>query len=125
MPSDGARIRYLLDEHYLGRLADGLVAEGIDAIALTAHCPELRGADDQRVLDLAATQKRVVVTEDATTFSAAMSLVPWHVGVIFCHHARYPRTRPGIEKLRKALVALAGDPPPGLGVDPVVWWLAD
>jgi hypothetical protein len=41
------------------------------------------------------------------------------------HHARFPRTRPGLERFRKALVALAADPPAGLGEHPVVWWLAD
>jgi hypothetical protein len=70
MPSDRARIRFLLDEHYPGWLADDLVADGFDAVALTAH-------------------------------------------------------RPGLEKLRKALGALAADPPAGLGEHPVVWWLAD
>jgi hypothetical protein len=27
--------------------------------------------------------------------------------------------------VRKALGGLATDPPPGLGEDPLVWWLAD
>jgi predicted nuclease of predicted toxin-antitoxin system len=125
MASESTRIRLLLDEHYPGWLADGLRAEGIDAIALTAHCPELRGADDRRVLEFAASEGRAVVTEDVTTFGTAIRLVPWHVGVIYCHHARFPRTRTGLEKLRKALIALAGDPPQGLGHVPVVWWLPD
>jgi hypothetical protein len=42
-----------------------------------------------------------------------------------CHHARFPRTRAGLERLRKALVVLAADPPTGLGEYPVIWWLAD
>jgi hypothetical protein len=66
-----------------------------------------------------------IVTEDVTTFGAAIRLVPSHVGVIYCHHARFPRTRTGLEKLRKALIAVAGDPPQGLGLAPIVWWLAD
>jgi hypothetical protein len=42
---------------------------------------------------------------------------------VYCHHARFPRTRPGLERLRKALAALAADPPAGLGEHPIVWWL--
>ncbi|MDR0343625.1 MAG: DUF5615 family PIN-like protein [Nocardiopsaceae bacterium] len=121
----GARIRYLLDEHYPGWLADALVADGVDAVALIAHRPELRGADDGRVLTAAVAEGRIVVTEDVSTFGVAITLVPRHVGVVYCHHKRFPRTRAGLEKLRKALAALAADPPPGLGEHPVVWWIAD
>ena len=64
------------------------------------------------------------MTEDVSTFSAAASVVPDHVGIVYCHHSRFPRTRPGLEKLRKALSALASDPPAGLGKHPIVWWLS-
>jgi len=124
MPSERQEIRFLLDEHYPVWLADELVAEGIDTVALNAHRPELRGADDGRVLETAAAEARVVITEDVSTFSVAIALVPHHVGVVYCHHARFPRTRVGLNKLRKALGALATDPPAGLGEHPVVWWLA-
>jgi hypothetical protein len=123
MPSEHSPIRFLLDEHYPGWLADDLVADGWDAVALNVHRPELRGADDKRVLETAAAEARVVITEDVSSFSVAIALVPHHVGVVYCHHARFPRTRPGLNKLRKALGALAADPPAGLGVHPVVWWL--
>ncbi|MGD0685400.1 MAG: DUF5615 family PIN-like protein [Streptosporangiaceae bacterium] len=118
-----AQIRFLLDEHYPGWLAVDLVADGIDAVALTAHRPGLRGVDDKRVLEVAVAERRVVVTEDVSTFGAAATLVPDHRGIVYCHHARFPRTRPGLERLRKALVALAADPPAGLGEHPIVWWL--
>ena len=124
MPSELATIRFLLDEHYQGWLAEELSADGVDAVALIAHRPELRGASDGRVLEAAASERRVVVTEDVSTFTIAIALAPDHVGIVYCHHARFPRTRPGLAKLRKALVALAADSPPGLGEHPVVWWLA-
>jgi predicted nuclease of predicted toxin-antitoxin system len=124
MPSDRARVRFLLDEHYPGWLADALVADGIDTVALTAHRPELRGVDDRIVLEAAVAEGRVVVTEDVTTFSAAIALVGAHVGVVYCHHARFPRTKSGLARLSRALVALAHDPPAGLGQHPVEWWLA-
>ena len=46
MPSDQVEIRFLLDEHYPGRLAEDLTARGVDTVALNAHRPQLRGADD-------------------------------------------------------------------------------
>jgi predicted nuclease of predicted toxin-antitoxin system len=125
MMPERAQIRFLLDEHYPGWLAEGLAADGVEAVALTAQRPGLRGVDDQRVLEVAVTERRVVVTEDVSTFSAAAVLVPDHPGIVYCHHARFPRTRPGLERLRKALVALGADPPAGLGEYPVVWWLAE
>ena len=123
MPSEHPPIRFLLDEHYPGWLAEGLVADGVDTVAVNVHRPELRGADDRRVLEMATAEGRVVVTEDVSTFSVAIALVPRHVGVVYCHHVRFPRARPGLNKLRKALGALAADPPAGLGELPVVWWL--
>jgi hypothetical protein len=125
MRPEGAQIRFMLDEHYPGWLAEDLARDGIDAVALTAHRPALRGMDDKRVLEAAVAERRVVVTEDVSTFAAAASLVPHHLGIVYCHHARFPRTRPGLERLRKALVALAAHPPAGLGEHPVIWWLAD
>jgi predicted nuclease of predicted toxin-antitoxin system len=124
MPSEPPPIRYLLDEHYPGWLADALTTEGIDTVALTAHRPDLRGVDDRAVLEAAVAEGRVVVTEDVATFSAAIALVGSHVGVVYCHHARFPRTKSGLARLQRALVALARSPPEGLGQHPVEWWLA-
>ena len=124
MASDFTRVRFLLDEHYPGWLAEDLTADGYDTVALTAHRPELRGVDDGRVLAAAVAEGRVVVTEDVSTFSAAIALVPDHLGVVYCHHSRYPRTRAGLERLRKALGALAAEAPAGLGEHPVIWWLS-
>lgn len=123
MPSERPPIHFLLDEHYPGWLADALTADGIDTVALTAHRPDLRGVDDRAVLEAAVTERRVVVTEDVATFGTAIALVGSHLGVVYCHHARFPRTQPGLEQLRRALVALVRNPPEGLGQHPVEWWL--
>jgi hypothetical protein len=56
---------------------------------------------------------------------AASPVTALAVRVVYRHHSRFPRTRAGLEKVRKALSALAADPPAGLGVHPVVWWLAE
>lgn len=117
-------IRLLLDEHYPAWLADALQADGVDTVAVNVHRPNLRGAEDWRVLTAAVAEGRVVVTEDVSTFGVAITAVPHHVGVVYCHHRRFPRTRPGLEVLRVSLLGLARDAPSGLGEDPVVWWLA-
>ena len=125
MGPERGRIRFLLDEHYPAWLADDLTADGVNTISLTGQLPELRGADDTRVLEAAVADGRIVVTEDVSTFSTAIALIPGHAGVVYCHHKRFLRTRTGLAKLRKALGALAADPPPGLGVHSIVWWLED
>ncbi len=123
-PKHQGPLRFLLDEHYPGWLAAELTAEGIDTVSVVDDAG-LRGADDTAVLTFVTAERRVVVTEDVTTFSAAIALVPGHLGVVYCHHARFPRTRPGLVRLQAALVHLAADPPAGLGTAPLVWWLAD
>lgn len=127
MPSDTGRspLAFLLDEHYPGWLADDLTRNGVDAVSLTAHRPELRGVDDTSVLRAAVVEGRIVVTEDVSTFGAAAAQVPDHLGIVYCHHARFPRTRSGLHRLGRALRRLAADPPPGLGEQPLVWWLSD
>ena len=92
MTSEFAGLRLLLDEHYPGWLARDLTAAGVDTVALTADRPGLRGADDVAVLRHTAKDRRVVVTEDVRTFAIAIQVVADHVGVVFCHHTRYPRT---------------------------------
>jgi hypothetical protein len=77
MMPERAQIQFLLDEHYPGWLAEDLAADGIDAVALTAHRPGLRGVDDQRVLEAAVAEHRVVVTEDVSTFGLAATLVSY------------------------------------------------
>lgn len=124
MRSEPPALRFLLDEHYPGWLAEALTADGVDTVALVAHRPAWRGADDRLVLQVAREEGRVVATEDVTTFAVAIVAVADHCGVVYCHHACYPRTRSGLDRLHRALVTLAASPPPGLGSDPVEWWLA-
>jgi hypothetical protein len=66
-----AQIRFLLDERYP---AEELAADGVDAVALTAHRPSLRGVDDQRVPKAAVAERRVVITEDVSAFGAAAAI---------------------------------------------------
>jgi hypothetical protein len=120
MPSEP--LRYLLDEHYPRWLAKNMTADGVDTDSVQAH-PELRSADDVAVLWAATEANEVVVTEDITTFPAAIARVPEHHGVVYCHPSRWPRTKSGLYALGTALVALAKEAPAGLGEYPAVWWL--
>lgn len=76
------------------------------------------------VLRAAMSEIRIVVTEDVATFAIAMSAVPEHSGVIFCHQARFPRTRPGLARLKTSLLRFTDDPPAGVGAPAFVWWLS-
>ncbi|MDR2565476.1 MAG: DUF5615 family PIN-like protein [Bifidobacteriaceae bacterium] len=117
-------IRLLLDEHYPPALARLLRETGIDAVAITADRPLLMGAPDSEVLMAAVADGRVVVTEDVTTFPAAVKRVPGHLGIVYCRSRAFPRTRGGLQRLAASLQCLASDPPPGLGSAPLEWWLA-
>jgi hypothetical protein len=117
-------IRLLLDEHYPPALARSLRELGIDAVAILDGQRRLIGAPDPDVLSAAVKDGRVVVTEDVSTFPIAASLVPAHLGIIYCRSRVFRRTPEGIPRLVSALHQLAADPPAGLGVEPIVWWLS-
>ena len=65
-----------------------------------------------------------MVTEDVSTFAVAIALTGPHVGVVYCHYTRFPRTGPGLDRLRRTLVGLAKQPLQGLGQHPIEWWLS-
>ncbi|MCL2653395.1 MAG: DUF5615 family PIN-like protein [Propionibacteriaceae bacterium] len=116
-------LRFLLDEHYPPALVILLAEHGVDAVGLLGDRPSLPGTPDSTVLRQAATEGRVVVTEDVSTFPAAVRDVPDHVGVVYCRSSVFRRTPAGLASLADALMALASNPPAGLGDQPVVWWL--
>ena len=116
-------LRFLLDEHYPPALVTRLVERGVDAVGLLSDRPSLLGASDIAVLRQATAEGRVVVTEDVSTFPAAVREAPDHVGVAYCRSNLFHRDPPGLARLADALVALAADPPTGLGTQAVIWWL--
>jgi len=116
-------IRFLLDEHYPPALVTRLGERGVDAVGLLGDRPNLLGTSDRVVLSQAASEGRVVVTEDVSTFPNAIREVPNHVGVVYCRSAIFRRTPGGLARLADALVKLAADPPVGLGTQAVIWWL--
>lgn len=115
-------LRLLLDDHYPRWLAEQLTEAGMDTTAVQSS--SLQGLDAASVLRAAVADTRVVVTEDINTFPAAIDHVSSHLGVVFVHPRRYPRTRSGLTRLRKALLDLNGNRPPGLGEHPVIHWIA-
>jgi hypothetical protein len=104
-------------------LALALFGSGIDAVAITPDRPQLWGATDADVLRAAVAEGRVVVTEDVSTFPAAIAEVPDHVGVVYCRSQAFRRTPAGLARIAAALLALVQAPPPGSGEAPVIWWL--
>ena len=118
-------LRLLFDEHYPAWLVTDISQCGLDATGILRDYPWLLGASDIDVLRTATGDRRIVVTEDIITFPAAIAAIPDHCGVIFCRSRVLPRTRPGLAHLAKALTLLADNPPPGLGSEPLEWWLAD
>ena len=118
-----AEVKLLLDEHYPPTLADSLIGGGIDVICVV-RLRELRGKDDYAVLLRATDEGRLVVTEDVNTFARAMSLLPHHAGVVFCHFSRFPRNAGGLRLLQRALTEFVRTPPVGVGEPGFVWWLS-
>ena len=118
-----ADIALLLDEHYPATLTRHLAAVGIDVDSVVTR-EDLRGQPDAKVLAAAAHEGRAVVTEDVTTFPAAIIAVPRHAGVIYCDAQRFPRTVHALPRLEAALAAFVHNPPQAAQYLSFVWWLA-
>lgn len=115
------RFRLVLDEMYPPAAAEPLRERGIDALAVKESA-ELSGLGDRELLAFAAADQRVLVTENVADF-AVLARTEEHVGIVFCHPRRFPRDRDHIPRLVTALEALSKSAPPGLGSQPVQWWL--
>jgi hypothetical protein len=106
--------------------AAALRDRGHDAIAIN-ESDELRGLDDATVLTVATLDGRAVVTENVADFArlhaAGATATDGHAGIVFVHHRRFPRTRPGRRRLTEALCRLLEAPPAGLEGS-FGWWLA-
>jgi predicted nuclease of predicted toxin-antitoxin system len=74
-------IRFHLDEHISTSIAAGLRRRGVD-VTTTAEA-ELMGADDEAQLAFAASQGRVMVTQDAD-FLRHHAKGTAHAGIAYC-----------------------------------------
>ena len=102
--------------------SERLRERGVDAVAVKEFS-ELRGLGDAPLLAIANLDRRVLVTENVSDF-APLGRTAEHVGLVFCHPARFPQDAGHLGALVDALVALDADAPAGLGVQPMQWWLS-
>lgn len=114
-------MRFLLDEMYPPAAAERLRDRGVDAVAVKESAA-LAGLEDDALLALASLDRRILVTENIADF-AVLGRTSEHVGIVFCHPRRFPRSRDHLRRLVEALVLLASSEPPGLGDQPSHWWL--
>ncbi|MDQ6616815.1 MAG: DUF5615 family PIN-like protein [Actinomycetota bacterium] len=114
-------MRFLLDESYPPVAAERLRDRGIDAVAVK-ESPALGGLEDDALLALATLDRRVLVTENIADF-AVLGRAAEHVGIVFCHPRRFPRSPDHIHRLVDALAMLASSAPHGFGDQPRQWWL--
>jgi predicted nuclease of predicted toxin-antitoxin system len=92
--------RFFLDENCTRALAAELAAQGHDALMVADTT--LRGGGDEKVLQLARTQGRVLITQDLWFGDVRVNPPGSHPGVVLC---RIPSTVPLREQT--ALVARA------------------
>ena len=101
-------MRLLLDEHLSPEIAVALRQRGHDVVAV-AERPDLRRSADIAILAVAASEGRVVVTQNVRDFAALgarrlPSRKP-HAGVVLVPRQRFRGSRSGFGLLIRALAA--------------------
>jgi predicted nuclease of predicted toxin-antitoxin system len=98
----------LLDEHYAPEIAASLRQRGHDVVTV-AERPDLRGSADIAILAVAASEGRVVVTQNVRDFAAlGARRLPGrkpHAGVVLVPRQRFRGSRSGFGLLIRALAA--------------------
>jgi predicted nuclease of predicted toxin-antitoxin system len=117
-------VRYLLDEHISPLVAARLRALGHEAVAV-AERESLRGGSDDRILEAAAAEDRVLVTYDVQDFGSlganmAAAGEP-HPGIILVSSRRFPPSAATVRRVSDALHALAISTRGASGSDRLVW----
>jgi hypothetical protein len=119
-------VKLLLDEHFSRRIAVALRRRGHDVVAV-AERDDLRCQADVSILAAAGAEGRVVVTEDVADFlTLGARRLPdrrQHRGVVLVPHPAFPRHRPGIGRLTRALEALLVSHPGDDDLIGSVFWL--
>jgi hypothetical protein len=102
-------VRLLLDEHISPAVARALRDRGHDVIAVAEHA-ELRSLADASILVAAASDHRVVVTQDIEDFTRIGSQrLPdgrWHRGVVLASPRSFPPSKRSAGPLIRALELL-------------------
>ena len=90
-------MRLLLDEMISWRIAAELRARGHDVVAVRRDRLELEGTPDPVLLELAATERRAVVTNDVRDYRVAhdrtLARGDTHYGVVYTYDDTLPRSR--------------------------------
>ena len=99
-------MKFLLDEMFPPRLAEELRSRSIDAIAAVED-PELRAAPDSELLERAANQGRVLVTENIRDFAVLdsqwMATNRKHPGILLVSTKTYPYNQARLGRLVSAI----------------------
>lgn len=88
-------MKLLLDEHYADEIAAGLRTAGQDATTVSER--GLKGTDDEPLLELAASENRALLTNNARDFVPIVKR--WatsgqeHCGLILTSDQRMPRSK--------------------------------
>src|SRR5436309_4797375 len=79
-------LRFHLDEHIAGAIAEGLRRRGIDVT--TASDAGLLGEEDTAHLAFAFSQSRIVFTNDEDYLALHEQGTP-HLGIVYCHQQKH------------------------------------
>lgn len=101
-------MRLLLDEQHDPEIAERLRREGFD-VAAVADRRELRSLVDDQLLEIAASERRALVSEDVRDFSIVhrrwIDAGKRHYGVLLTARKRFPRSKRARRQLIAALRA--------------------
>ena len=99
--------RLLLDEMLAPAIAEQLRKAGADAVAVSERA-ELWQSTDAALLELAATESRVLVTDNVKDFRALekawLAQGQLHAGLIYIHSKAYPMSRGRMGAIAAALL---------------------
>lgn len=120
-------MRLLLDEHISPLVTARLRALGHDAVAVTER-DDLRGASDDRILEAAVAQDRVLVTYDVRDFGSLGARMAEagepHPGIVLVSSRRFSPSADNVGRLSDALHVLASSTR-GPGLSNRVVWLSE
>jgi hypothetical protein len=110
-------LRLLLDAHYSPKVAKAL-RERCHDVAAASERADLRGATDEELLGVAASERRALVTENVRSFMLLAREVEFS-GIVFA------RRRVTIGRFIDAVAALLAKRPAELALRGRVHWLSD
>jgi predicted nuclease of predicted toxin-antitoxin system len=121
-------LKLLLDEMYAVQIAEQLRSRGHDVIAVKER-PDLVGVDDEPLLERAAAEDRVLLTNNVGDFSRLVQRLPaegrTHHGVVLTNDRSMPRTLNNIATYARELEAFMKRRPEDDAMRDHVAWLPE